>query len=188
MWDAMPGDVTNLLMRWGDGDRAAVADLLPLVYGDLLAMARSSLRNERPGHTLQCTALVHEAYLRFEQMHGIRWQNRAQFFSVAARVLRHVLVDHARERRSLKRGSGIANLPLDQALTVPVPDHLPLEDLDRSLQKLAQSDPRKAQVVELRYFAGLSIEESAEVMQCSSMTVKRDWAFAKAWLYRDLRM
>ena len=184
----MPGDVTNLLLRWGDGDRAAVAELLPLVYGELLAMARSSLRNERPGHTLQCTALVHEAYLRFTKMDSVRWENRAQFFSIAARVLRHVLVDYARERRSLKRGAGIAQLPLDQALTVPAPEHLHLEDLDRSLEKLAALDPRKAQVVELRYFGGLSIEESAEVMNCSTMTVKRDWALAKAWLYRDLRM
>ena len=184
----MPGDVTILLLRWADGDRAAVAELVPLVYSELLAMARTSMRNERPGHTLQCTALVHEAYLRLLQLDGVRWRNRAQFFSIAARILRHILVDHARERRSLKRGAGAVRVPLDLALTVPAPDHLPLEELDLSLEKLASFDPRKARVVELRYFGGLSIEESAEAMGCSPMTVKRDWAMAKAWLYRDLKM
>lgn len=149
-------------------------------------MARDCLRNERPGNTLQSTALVHEAYLRMVQMDSVRWESRAQFFAIAARVLRHILVDHARERRAAKRGGGALKAPLEAALTIPAPQDFRLEDLDESLERLAAADPRKARVVELRYFGGLSIEEVAEVVQCSPMTVKRDWNFAKAWLYRDL--
>jgi RNA polymerase sigma factor (TIGR02999 family) len=181
----MPGDVTALLLRWGEGDRAAVGELIPLVYQELLGMARRSLRNERGNHTLQPTALVHEAYLRLAGVDGVEWKNRGQFFSIAARVLRHILVDHARRRGTAKRNGG-ARVPLDEALTVPAPQHFELEALDESLERLAAVDPRKAHLVELRYFGGLSIEESAEAMQCSPMTVKRDWAIAKAWLYRDL--
>lgn len=182
----VPGNLTSLLLRWGDGDREAVADLIPLVYDELYSMARSYLRNEAPGHTLQSTALVHEAYLRLEKLDGVRWQNRAQFFSIAAQVLRHILVDHARSRKSAKRGSGGIPLPLDEALTVPVPQDLDLEALDASLVKLRKVDERKAMIVELRYFGGLSIEEVAEVIGCSPTTVKREWTFTKAWLYRDL--
>ena len=149
-------------------------------------MARSALRGERPGHTLQCTALVHEAYLRLIKLDGVQWQSRAQFFAISAQVMRHILVDHARARRAVKRGAGADVVPLDEALTVPAPDGLDLVALDHSLIKLAAMDPRKVQIVELRYFAGLSIEETAKVAGCSPTTVKREWAIAKAWLFRDL--
>ena len=178
-------DLTGLLERWGEGDRQALADLIPLVYGELHAMAGSFLRHERRDHTLQCTALVHEAYLRLAQLDGVRWQNRAQFFSIAAQVLRHILVDYARRRRTQKRGGGSV-LSLDEALSVPLPTNFDVEALDQALSKLAGVDERKARIVELRYFAGLSVEEIAEVMDCSPTTVKREWSFAKAWLYRDL--
>lgn len=182
----MPGELTSLLQRWGEGDRDAVADLIPLVYQELQAMARGYLRHERRGHTLQPTALVHEAYLRLIGMDSVRWESRAQFFSIAARVLRHILVDYARERGALKRGAGERMAPLEAALTVPAGENIDLVGLDQSLERLAAVDPRKARVVELRYFGGLSIEEVAEVMDSSPMTVKRDWSFARAWLFRDL--
>jgi RNA polymerase sigma-70 factor (ECF subfamily) len=184
--EQVPGNLTALLLRWGDGDREAVADLIPLVYDELYSMARNYLRDEPAGHTLQSTALVHEAYLRLVKIDSVRWENRAQFFAIAAQVLRHILVDHARRRRTSKRGSGGIALPLDEAVTIPAPQDLDLEALDASLAKLDKLDQRKARIVELRYFGGLSIEEAAEVLGCSPTTVKREWTFAKAWLYRDL--
>ena len=182
----VPGELTRLLERWGEGDREAVADLIPLVYSELYSMARSFLRHERPGHTLQCTELVHEAYLRLVQMDSVRWKNRAQFFSISAQVVRHILVDHARERQALKRGGRAAKVPLEEALTIPTPQDLDLEALDQSLDRLASIDAHKAQIIELRYFGGLSIDEVAEVTGSSPTTVKREWTFAKAWLYREL--
>jgi RNA polymerase sigma factor (TIGR02999 family) len=182
----VPGDLTRLLERWGDGDRDAVAELMPLVYNELHSLAGSYLRNERPGHTLQCTALVHETYIRLVNMDGVRWQNRAQFFCISAQVVRHILVDHARRRAASKRGGDATVVPLDDALTIPARQDLDVEALDQSLDKLASIDERKAQIVQLRYFAGLSVEEAAEVIGCSPTTVKREWKFAKAWLYRDL--
>jgi RNA polymerase sigma factor (TIGR02999 family) len=180
------GELTRLLERWGEGDSGAVAELIPLVYDELHSMARNYLRRERPGHTLQCTALVHEAYLRLAGMDGVRWQNRAQFFSISAQVLRHILVDHARGHNAQKRGNGAMKVPLDEALTIPAPENLDLTALNESLDRLARIDARKAQIVELRYFAGLTVDEVAEIAKCSPVTVKREWAFAKAWLYRDL--
>jgi len=180
------GDLTRLLERWGEGDRGAVEELIPLVYGQLHSMARNYLRRERPGHTLQSTALVHEAYLRFVAMQGVQWENRAQFFWISAQVLRHILVDHARGREARKRGAGAVKVSLDEAVTVPAPENVDLAALDESLDKLSRIDARKAQIVELRYFGGLTIDEVAEVAKCSPMTVKREWTFAKAWLYRDL--
>ena len=174
---SVTGDITRLLERWGAGDRQASADLIALVYQELHTMARSQMRRERPGHTLQCTALVHEAYLRLTALDAARWQNRAQFFAISARVMRHILVDHARARKAHKRGGDAEVVQLDEALTVPAPEHVDLVALDRSLEK---------RVVELRYFGGLSIDETAEATGCSPMTVKRDWAIAKAWLFRDL--
>ena len=182
----VPGDVTRLLERWGEGDRDAVAELIPVVYQELHEMARRYMRGERPGHTLQCTALVHEAYLRLLDLDGVRWQNRAQFFAISARVMRHILVDHARARAADKRGAQFEMVALDEALTVPVPETVDMLALDRALDKLAAIDERKVRVVELRYFGGLSIEETAEATGCSPMTVKRDWTIAKAWLFRDL--
>jgi RNA polymerase sigma factor (TIGR02999 family) len=182
----VPGELTRLLERWGEGDRQAAAELIPLVYTELHAMARSHLRGERPGHTLQCTALIHEAYLRLVDLHGVHWQGRAQFFAIAAQVMRHILIDHARARGARKRGAGAEVVSLDEALTVPAPEHLDLAALDRSLTRLAAIDERKVRIVELRYFGGLSIDETAEVTGCSPTTVKREWTIAKAWLFRDL--
>jgi RNA polymerase sigma factor (TIGR02999 family) len=179
-----PADLTRLLERWGDGDRAAMAELIPIVYGELRAMARRYLRGERPEHTIQSTALVHEAYLRLEKVHGVQWRSRAQFFAIAAQVMRHILVDHARARRAAKRAADL--VPLDDALTVPAPDDLDLMALDRALTRLAAIDERKAKIVELRYFCGLSIDETADLADCSPTTVKREWTIAKAWLYRDM--
>jgi RNA polymerase sigma factor (TIGR02999 family) len=181
-----PGDLTALLERWGEGDRAAVGELMPRVYDDLHSMARSCLRQERPDHTLQATALVHEAYLRFDKLSGVRWNNRAQFFAIAAQVMRHILVDHARRRGARKRGAHPDMVPLEAALTVPTPEGLDLLELDRALTRLAAIDQRKARIVELRYFAGLSIEETAVAADCSPTTVKREWTLAKAWLFREL--
>jgi len=149
-------------------------------------MARGHLRSERPGHTLQCTALVHEAYLRLVKLRGVSWQNRAQFFAISAQVMRHILVDHARARRAGKRGADANVISLDDALTIPAAENLDLIALDRSLARLAAIDERKVRIVELRYFAGLSIEETAEAKGCSPTTVKREWTIAKAWLFRDL--
>lgn len=182
----MPGDVTRLLERWGSGDREAVTELIPLVYDELYAISRKFLRHERADHTLQCTDLVHETYLRLVQMDGVRWQNRAQFFSISAQAVRHILVDHARRRGAWKRGSGANLVPLDEVLTIPAPPGLNVEALDESLSRLEAIDERKARIVELRYFGGLSIEELAGVIGCSPSTIKREWTFAKAWLYRDL--
>jgi len=182
----VPGDLTRLLERWGSGDQKAVTELIPLVYNELYVLARSYLRHERPGHTLQCTALVHETYLRLVQMDGVRWQNRAQFFSISAQAVRHILVDHARRRGASKRGGGASQVPLEEALTIPAPQDLNIEALDESLARLAAIDERKARIVELRYFGGLSIGELADVIGCSPTTIKREWTFAKAWLYRDL--
>lgn len=182
----MSKDLTILLQKWGAGDSEVVPELMGAVYHELHAMAHAALRNERTGHTLQSTDLVHEAYLRLVRMGGVEWENRLQFFSIAGRVLRHILVDYARERRAQKRGSNAVKVALDEALIIPFSDDLDLEALDRALNKLDELDPRKAKVVELRYFAGLSIEEVAEALGCSAMTVKRDWNFAKAWLYREL--
>lgn len=182
----MPGDLTSLLERWGAGDRAAFGELIPRVYEELHAMARSFLRDERAGHTLQCTALVHEAYLRLAGVDGVRWENRAQFFSIASRILRHVLVDYARQRNAAKRGGGGSVAPMEEALALPVPEDLDLAALDESLERLAAMDARKAELVTLRYFGGLSIEETAETLRCSPTTVKREWTFAKAWLRKDL--
>jgi RNA polymerase sigma factor (TIGR02999 family) len=159
---------------------------MPLVYSELRAMARSHLRRERPGHTLQCTALVHEAYLRLATLREVSWRNRAQFFAIAAQVMRHILVDHARARRAGKRGADAKVVSLDEALTVPAAENLDLVALDQSLARLAAIDERKVRIVELRYFGGLSIDETAEAMGCSPTTVKREWTIAKAWLFRDL--
>lgn len=181
-----PRDLTALLARWGEGDRAAVSELMPHVYDELHAMARSCLRQERPNHTLQATALVHEAYLRFDKLNGVHWNGRAQFFAIAAQVMRHILVDHARRRGARKRGAHPEMVALDAALTVPVPEDLDVVELDRALTLLAELDARKARIVELRYFGGLSIEETALATGCSPTTVKRQWTLAKAWLFREL--
>ena len=177
---------TALLLAWGRGDQAAFDELLPLVYGELRRIARQHLGRERAGHTLQPTALVNEAYLRLIDVNRIQWQNRHHFFAVAARVMRRLLVDSARARRVGKRGGGAQLASLDEALVVSNEPQRGLVELDDALNALAAVDPRKAQVVELRYFGGLSVEETAAALQVSTGTVMRDWRLAKVWLLREL--
>ncbi len=184
--DTGPREVTQLLAKLSAGDSEASSRLIALVYGELRAMAGRCMRNERPNHTLQATVLVHEAYLRLAGQDEIHWQNRAHFFGIAARVMRRVLLDYAREHRAKKRSGG-ARVTLDDHLMVSE-DHL--EDvliLDESLQKLAAVDPQQSQLVELRFFAGMTVEETAEVMGISTATVKREWSHAKAWLIRSMK-
>ncbi len=181
-----PHDVTKLLLRWGNGEREAFDALAPLVYDELRRLAGRYLRRERSEHTLQSTALVHEAYLRLVDQRNVRWQNRAQFFGLAAELIRRILVDHARARQAAKRGGTVYKLTLDEALDASAPRDLDLVNLDDAMKALAQMDPQQARVVELRFFAGLTIEETAEVLGISPATVKRDWLVAKAWLRREL--
>ncbi len=178
--------VTALLQRWRDGDAAALEKLLPLVYNELRRIARQQLRRERPNHTLQPTALVHEVYIKLVDQHSIEWRNRAQFFGVAAQLIRRILVDHVRTQRAAKRGGSAITLALDEAVSEPSRQDIDLVKLDDSLLSLARKDEQQSRVVEMRFFGGLSIEETAEVLGVSSSTVKRDWAAAKAWLYRDM--
>lgn len=183
----MQEDVTRLLREWGNGDPRALDRLTPLVYGELKRLAGRYLRRERPDHTLQSTALVHEAYLRLIDQHSVQWQNRAHFFGVAAQLIRRILVDYARNRNAAKRGAGACKLSLDDVIEPPrIERGLDLVALDDSLEALTRIDPQQSRIVELRFFAGLSIEETAEVLRISPATVKRDWTAAKAWLYRDL--
>jgi len=181
-----PKDVTQLLASWSQGDRQALEELTPLVYAELRRLAGRYLRRERPGHTLQSTALVHEAYLRLVDQHSVQWQNRAHFFGVAAQLIRRILVDHARSHQAQKRGAAAVKLSLDEAIALPENQDLNLVALDEALEGLAKIDPQQSRIVELRFFTGLSIEETAEVLGISPATVKRDWTTAKAWLYRTL--
>jgi RNA polymerase sigma factor (TIGR02999 family) len=182
-----PHEVTNLLLDWRNGDEAALARLTPLVYDELRRLAGGYLRRERAGHTLQATALVHEAYLRLIGQQHLDWQSRAHFFGVAAQVMRHVLVDHARSRRAAKRGGGEAHLPLDEAGDSADERAAELIALDDALRSLARFDERKSRVVELRYFGGLTEEETAEVLGVSPATVRRESRLAEAWLCREVR-
>jgi RNA polymerase sigma factor (TIGR02999 family) len=184
--DKDQADVTRLLVKWTDGDASALEELMPLVYSELRKLAGRYLRRERSNHTLQSTALVHEAYLRLVDQKQVRWQNRAHFFAVAAQMIRRILVDHARATQAEKRGGGVCKLALDEALAVPEARDLNLVALDDALTGLAAIDLQQSKIVELRFFAGLSIEDTAEVLGISPATVKRDWTMAKAWLYRDL--
>lgn len=178
--------VTELLKRWRAGDSTAMEELLPLVYAELRRIAERHLRRERPNHTLQPTALVHEVYLKLVDQHSIEWQNRAQFFGVAAQLIRRILVDHVRNQRAAKRGAGALTLTLDAAASAPARQDIDLTKLDDALLSLSMKDEQQSRVVEMRFFAGLSIEETAEVLGVSPSTVKRDWAAAKAWLYREM--
>lgn len=183
----MAENVTQLLVNWGNGDRAALDALAPMVYDELRRLAQSYLRRERSDHTLQGTALVNEAYLRLVDQRNVQWQNRAHFFGVAAQMIRRILVDHARGHQAAKRGAGAAKLSLDEALAVPGTNQdLNLVNLDEALETLQALDARQARIIELRYFTGLSIEETAEVMAISPATVKREWTAARAWLFREL--
>src|SRR5690348_6199775 len=178
-------NVTELLRAWGKGDRSALDQLTVIVYQELRRLAKHYLRRERTGHTLQTSALVNEAYMRLVDYARMQWQDRAHFFAVSAQLMRRILVDHAR-RRNLKRGAGVQHISLEEAATIgaPVPDDLLA--LDEAINQLAHFDPRKARIVELRFFGGLSVDEIAQALNISSVTVMRDWSTAKAWLYREM--
>ena len=178
--------VTQLLIDWGNGNQTALEKLLPMVYDELHRLAKRHIGRERPGHTLQTSALVNEAYLRLVDQRNVHWQNRAQFFSIASRLMRRILVDHARSRLFAKRGGGIQRVSLDEAAVVSGSRSADLIALDEALTSLAAFDPRKCQVVEMKFFGGLSVEEIAAVVGVSSVTVMRDWSTAKAWLHRAM--
>lgn len=173
-------------MQVTDGDRVALNDLLPLIYDELRSLAANYLRRERPGHTLQPTALVHEAYLRLVDQTQVRWQNRAHFFGVAAQMMRRILVNHARDRHAAKRGGGELLLSLDETIDYFAGQDVNLMLLDEALNALARIDEQQSRIVELRFFGGLNIEETAEVVRVSPATVKREWRIAKAWLYGEI--
>jgi RNA polymerase sigma factor (TIGR02999 family) len=179
-------EITHLLQRWQQGDRDALDQLMPIVYDELRRLARHYLSGERREHTLQPTALVNEAYLRLVDQRSAKWANRAQFFGVAANMMRRILVDHAREKNADKRRMMKHAVSLDEALSVPAAEDLNLVALDESLNALASVDEGKCKIVELRFFVGLPVPEVAEVLGMSEATVKREWSFAKAWLYRDM--
>ena len=178
--------ITQLLTEWRDGDKTALDRLIPLVYEELRRLAHHYLRRERPGYTLQTSALVNEAYLRLVDHKGMRWQNRAHFYAVAAQAMRRVLVDHARSRDAAKRGGGANLIGLDEAATAAQMQAANLLALDEALNQLALIDKRKSRIVELRYFGGMSVEETAEVIGVSPVTVMREWSSAKAWLLRAI--
>jgi RNA polymerase sigma factor (TIGR02999 family) len=180
-------DVTQLLLRVTDGDRAAVDTLLPFIYKELRALAASYLRRERDSHTLEATALVHEAYLRLVDQTRVQWQNRAHFFAVAASQMRRILVDYARAHGASKRGAGSEKVTLDDGIIASSGRSGELVAVDEALDALAQFDPIKARIVELRFFGGLSIEETSTVLETSEATVNRQWRLAKAWLYGQLK-
>jgi RNA polymerase sigma factor (TIGR02999 family) len=181
-----PQEVTNLLTRWSHGDDAVLAELTPLVYDELRRIAHRHMGGQHPDHTLQTTALVNEAYLRLADQTNPRWQNRAHFFAVAARAMRQILVSYARSQRSQKRGGGAVKMELDEAALVSPEESKQIVELHEALERLATLDLRKAQVVELKYFGGLNYDEMAEVLKISRVTVRRDWEFARLWLYAEL--
>ena len=202
MNEALDGRVTQLLIDWSAGDQRALGELMPLVYSELRRLAERQLRAERPSHTLQRTALVHEAYLRLINQRNANWQNRAQFIGLAAQLMRRILIDHARARRRAKRGGGITPVSLEQsgvilgspeqedahveALEFAEDPTVDLSAIDSALTRLEALDPKQGRIVELRFFGGLSIEETAEIVGVSPATVKREWALARAWLRREL--
>jgi len=179
--------ITQLLNQWSNGEAKVLDDLMPLVYVELRRQASGYLRRERVNHTLQPTALINEAYLKLIDQRDVKWQNRAHFFAIAAQAMRRILVDHARERMREKRGGAAENLPIDEALTIVSQEKaVDLVALDEALNKLVTFDERQAKVVELRYFSGLSIDETAAVLNVSNVTIRRDWNMAKAWLHQEI--
>src|SRR5688572_44785 len=183
---AQPKEITQLLVAWSEGDESALERLAPLIQSELHRLARHYMSRERPGHLLQTSALVNEAYLRLIDWKAVRWQNRAHFFGVAAQMMRRILVDFARERQYLKHGGGTLRVSLHEAASFVVHRNTDLVALDEALTALAKVDPRKVRVVEMRFFAGLSVEEVADVLKVSKETVMRDWRLAKVWLLREL--
>jgi RNA polymerase sigma factor (TIGR02999 family) len=184
--ETAPPDVTGLLVRWGGGDREALDQLTPLVYNELRRLAKAYLRRERSDHTLDGTALVHEAYFRLVDQQNVQWRNRSHFYGLAAELIRRILVDHARSKMAAKRGGVSPKISLDGALVPAEEKDLNLVALDDALQILAKTDEQQSRIVEMRYFAGLSIEETAEALHISPATVKRDWVMAKAFLKREM--
>jgi len=182
----LPHQVSHLLQRWSDGDSEALDQLTPLVYDELRRMARGYMRRQASGHTLQTTALIHEAYMRLVGQEEKRWENRAHFFGVAAQAMRHILVDHARARKMAKRGGGAQQVSLDEALTIGPEPGAELVALNDALDALAKLDLRQSQVVELRFFGGLTEEEISKVLKVSTRTVRGDWRVARSWLLREL--
>jgi RNA polymerase sigma factor (TIGR02999 family) len=180
-------EVTELLSQLALGNHSVESRLIPLVYAEMRRIAQRYMRQERKNHTLQATALVHEAYIKLIDQHSVNWENRAQFFGIAANVMRRILVDHARTRDSQKRGGGAGEISLDEALVYSPERSSALLELDAALDRLAAQDPRQAKIIEMRFFTGLSVEEVAEVLGVSPKTIKRDWSMAKAWLHRELR-
>lgn len=182
-----PHDVTQILKDWSEGGEDVSARLMPLVYEELRRLAREYLRRERGDHTLQATALVHEAYLRMVDEKSVSWKDRAHFYGIAARLMRQILVDHARAHNAAKRGGLEQKITLDEARDLPAPEATDLVALDGALENFAKTYPRKSEVVELKFFGGLETNEIAEVLQVSQKTVLRDWTFAKLWLCRELK-
>lgn len=180
-------EITRLLRAWSSGDQAALDQLMPLVYQELRKMAGRYMSRQNPDHTLQTTALIHEAYLRLVDQTQKQWNGSAHFFAVAATAMRHILVDYARSRQVAKRGGEVPVISLEEAAIVSAERAAEVVALDDALKVLAEIDPRKSKIVELRYFGGLSVEETAEVLQVSPVTVMRDWNLARAWLYRELK-
>jgi RNA polymerase sigma-70 factor, ECF subfamily len=178
-------DISTLLRAWSDGDQSALQGLTPIVYGELRRLAHRYMDCERPGHILQTTALVNEAYMRLVDYKRMHWQNRAHFFAVSAQVMRRILVDHARSH-NVKRGAGVPHVSLEEVAVVSGDRTADLVALDDAMNALARLDPRKVQIIEMRFFGGLSVEETAEVLKVSPATVRRDWSIAKFWLYREL--
>ena len=186
MTEPSPKEITQLLLAWSHGQQSALDQLTPLVYDELHRIAKRYMGGERAGRTMQTTALVNEAYLRLVDSSQVHWQNRAHFFAIAAQLMRRILVDFARSRHNLKRGGEAKQVSLDEALVISPERGADMVALDEALQALAALDPRQSQVVELRFFGGLSINETAEVLKVSEGTVRRDWSLAKAWLHREL--
>lgn len=185
--DSSPEDVTLLLSELQNGDQEAASKLMPLVYNELRRLASGYMRRERPDHTLQATALVHEAYLKLVKQHSVNWQGRSHFFGIAAQLMRRILIDHARGHLREKRGGDQEVVPLNEALVFSPGQSAELLRLDEALERLAKFDARQSKIVELRFFGGLSVEETAEFLGISPKTVKRDWSVAKAWLHGELR-
>lgn len=181
-----PENITELLASYGRGNKESLDQLMPIVYDELRRQAARYLRREQAGHTLQTTALIHEAYVRLVDQRNMQWQNRAHFFGIAAQMMRRILVDHARSKKRVKRGGSEIRVSLDDANVAAKGQDLDVVALDQALERLAQIDEQQSKVVELRFFSGLSVEETAEVMSISKSTVKRDWSMAKAWLHREL--
>jgi RNA polymerase sigma-70 factor (ECF subfamily) len=186
MQDQSSKEITQLLLAWSDGDESALDRLAPLIHSELHRLAHRYMKRERPGHLLQTSALVNEAYVRLIDWKNVRWQNRAHFFGVAAQMMRRILVDFARERQYMKRGGGALQVSLSEAATFVMDRNTDLVALDEALTALGEIDPRKVRVVEMRFFAGLSVEEVADVLKVSKETVMRDWRLAKVWLLREL--